>query len=88
MEYSALPGSERFLRNAGRIMGASLLLFVGFNAYSSVYDAKLQKDSSALKLSIATRKADRQTAENAVLLRQRERWLQQGEDTQPSVERV
>lgn len=56
-------------------MGGCLLALVVMNAYSSVRDAELAKDSSGLQLSIAQRKLARREQENAVLLEQRQRWL-------------
>ncbi len=56
-------------------MGVCLAIFVAFNVYSSAHDAQLARDPSALQLSIAQRKLARREDENAILLKQRSRWL-------------
>lgn len=85
MEYGARPGSERFLRRAAQAMAGSLVLFVGMNAYSLYFDARVTRDPEVLRQGIDARIASRRASENAVLLRQRERWLaMQAEPAEPA----
>lgn len=57
-------------------MAGSLVLFVAINVYSVWFDARVTHDPELLREDVEAKKAARRQRENAILLRQRERWLQ------------
>lgn len=77
MEYGPRPGSERLLRVSGRAMAGILMAFVALNAVSAWYEGKVEADPALLEAGADMRAAARRTAENAVLLQQRARWLEE-----------